>query len=209
MRTGRSRRILTQNQNALNNLPALEISDTDRDVLRNIFEHNVAFMTRCLAQGTFTYQELETYARNCAKYSVKTIDIGANAQVTHWMEVLDDWKKMLGKDWDKLYAVTNTLYVTRQNNILFTILAQYMGKEAINERLLLLETSEFTTTPEKMLDVLTRIVADRPLGKVFFGDYYLMDVELLGGGARRVIEAEAVRRGMQPLLPTQGAVLLQ
>jgi hypothetical protein len=39
--------------------------------------------------------------------------------------VLDERKKLLGKDWDRLYAATNTLYVTRQNNILFTILAQY------------------------------------------------------------------------------------
>jgi hypothetical protein len=29
-----------------------------------------------------------------------------------------------------------------------------------------------------------------------------MDVELLGGGARKVIEEEAVKRGMKPLLPS-------
>jgi hypothetical protein len=92
--------------------------------------------------------------------------------------------------------------VTRQNNILFTILAQFMGQEAMCDRLLLIETPEFTTTPEKMLDVLTRIVSDRGIGMVFFRDYFLMDAELLGGGARKVIEQEAVKRGMQPLLPT-------
>jgi len=94
------------------------------------------------------------------------------------------------------------LYVTRQNNILFTILAQYMGKEAINERLLLIETPEFTTTPEKLLDVLTRIVADRSLGKVFFNDYYLMDVELLSDPSRRAIREQVAERGMQLLMPT-------
>jgi hypothetical protein len=66
---------------------------------------------------------------------------------------------------------------------------------------LLLETTEFTTTPEKMLDLLARIVSDRALGQVFFKDYYLMDAELLGGGGRKFIAAEATKRGMTPLLP--------
>ena len=60
----------------------------------------------------------------------------------------------------------------------------------MGDRLLLIETPEFETTPEKMLDVLTRIVADRGLGMVFFRDYFLMDVELLGGGGRKAIEHE-------------------
>jgi hypothetical protein len=53
-----------------------------------------------------------------------------------------------------------------------------------------------------MLDVLTRIVADRALGMVFFRDYFLMDVELLGGGGRAAIEREMAKRGKKPLLPT-------
>jgi hypothetical protein len=78
-----------------------------------------------------------------------------------------------------------------------------MGQEAIGDRLLLIETPEFTTTPETLLEILARIVADRGIGKVFFKDYYLMDAELLGGGARKVIEHESQRRGMTPLLPPQ------
>jgi hypothetical protein len=69
------------------------------------------------------------------------------------------------------------------------------------DRLLLFETTEFTTSPEKMLDILGRIVSDRALGQMFFKDYYLMDAELLGGGGRKVIADEAKRRGMKPLLP--------
>lgn len=147
------------------------------------------------------FAELEEFARGQKPFLEVPTWISGNAQVTHWMKVLADWKKMLGKDWDKLYAATNTLYVTRQNNILFTVLAQYMGKDAINERLLL-ETSEFTTTPEKMLDVLTRIVADRSLGKVFFNDYHLMGVELMSDPTRRAIREQVAKRGMKLLMPT-------
>ena len=62
--------------------------------------------------------------------------------------------------------------------------------------------TEFTTSPEKMLDLLGRIVSDRGLGMVFFKDYFLMDYELLGGGARKVIAEEATKHGLKPLLPT-------
>jgi hypothetical protein len=50
---------------------------------------------------------------------------------------------------------------------------------------MLIETVSFTTTPEDMLDLLTRIVADRSVGQLFFGNYYLMDYELMGGTRAR------------------------
>lgn len=191
----------TQNQTALDSLAALDVSADNRTLLRTILERNLAFMDECLAKGTYTYEDVEKYIRSCAPYSVKTIGVAAPTQVGHWMKVVEGWKKMLGKDWERTYAVSNTLYVARQNNILFSVLAQFMGLEAMGDRLLLIETPEFETTPEKMLDVLTRIVSDRGIGMVFFRDYFLMDVELLGGGGRAAIEQEMAKRGLIPLLP--------
>lgn len=191
-----------RNQTVLDGLDALELKEDQRNVLRAILRRNIAFMDNCLKKGTFTFEELEKFAHDFKPYFEKTIWMAADAQVGHWMKVLDEWKEMLGKDWERTYAATNTLYVTRQNNILFSILVQYMGEEAINDRLLLFETTAFTTTPEQMLDLLTRIVSDRSLGKVFFRDYYLMDYELVGSGARRAIEEEVTKRGRKPILPS-------
>jgi hypothetical protein len=115
--------------------------------------------------------------------------------------VIAEWKKMLGTDWDKAYAASNTIYVARQNNVLFSVLAQFFGPDAINSRLMLIETISFTTTPEDMLEALTRVIADRSVGAVFFGNYYLMDYELMGGDARAAIIADAAKRGMKPFLP--------
>ena len=36
---------------------------------------------------------------------------------------------------------------------------------------MLIETISFTTTPEDMLESLTRIIADRSVGAAFFGNY--------------------------------------
>ena len=191
----------TRCQTALESLDGLDLSADERATLGAILKGNLAFMDECLNTGTFTALQLEKFARASARYFGKTIGIAAQAQVAHWMDVLAGWKTLLGKDWERTYAASNSIYVTRQNNILFSVLAQFMGEEAIGNRLLLFETTEFTTTPEKILDILGRIVADRALGKMFFKDYYLMDAELLGGGGRKVIAQEASKRGMTPLLP--------
>jgi hypothetical protein len=107
---------------------------------------------------------------------------------------------MLGPDWDKTYAASNTIFVARQNNVLFSILAQFFGPDAINERLLLVETISFTTTPEEMLEALC-VIGDRSVGMLFFGNYRLMDYELMGGYARTAIIAETAKLGMTAFLP--------
>ena len=66
----------------------------------------------------------------------------------------------------------------------------------MNTRLFLFETSAFVTTPDQMLDVLIRTVADRSVGQVFFGNYYLMHYELMGGDARLAIAATDKKYGM-------------
>jgi hypothetical protein len=192
----------TQHQLAFDGLGALDISEEDREVLRAILQRNLAFMDKCLSNGTFTYDDVEKYIRDCTPHSIKTIGIGSSAQVGHWMAVVEQWKQKLGKEWENTYGVSNSLYVARQNNILFSVLVQFMGTDTMGDRLLLIETPDFETTPEKMLEVLTRIVADRGLGMVFFKDYFLMDVELLGGGGRQAIEHEMNKRGLKPILPS-------
>ena len=191
-----------QNQSALDVIGALDIDDDDREIMRSILQRNVAFMDQCLAKGSYTYEDVEEYIRGTTPLSVKTIGIASGAQVAHWISVVEGWRDELGKDWERLYAVNNTMYVTRQNNILYSVLVQFMGTETMGDRLLLVETAEFETTPEKLLDVLGRIVADRSLGMVFFRDFFAMDVELLGGGGRAAIEREMAKRGKDAVLPT-------
>jgi hypothetical protein len=96
----------------------------------------------------------------------KEVAWAAQTQVAHWMDVMDDWKAMLGPNWDKTIGASNTIYVARQNNVLFSVLAQYFGPDALNDRLLLIETMSFTTTREEMLAALTRIIADRSVGQL-------------------------------------------
>ena len=188
-------------QSALDGLDATPMEPGWRDNNRTILQNNIAFMDECVAKGVVLFAALEAFGKKQAPYLAKNVAWAAQTQVAHWMTVLADWKTQLGADWDKTYAASNTIYVARQNNVLFSVLAQFFGPEAINTRLLLIETISFTTTPADMLESLTRIIADRSVGSLFFGNYHLMDFELMGGDARAAIIAETGKRGMTAFLP--------
>jgi hypothetical protein len=188
-------------QSALDGLDATPMQADWRGNNRAILTNNIAFMDDCLTKGTITFAALEAFAKTQAPLLAHNIAWAAQTQVAHWMGVLGEWKAMLGKDWDKTYAASNTIYVARQNNVLFSVLAQFFGPEAMNDRLILIETINFTTTPADMMQALTRIIADRSVGSLFFGNYHLMDYELMGGDARAAIIADAAKRGTKPFLP--------
>ena len=189
------------NQVALDSLDKVDLSAEARENQANVLKGNLKFMDACLKNGTYTFTDIQNYAADVKPYLQKNIHWGATVQVEHWMKVMKDWKEMLGPDWDKTYGISNTLYVARQNNVLFSVLAQFFGKDAMNTRLFLFETSSFVTTTDQMMDVLIRTVADRSVGQVFFGNYYLMDYELMGGDARKAIAVEDQKYGMSVFLP--------
>ncbi|MDO8432464.1 MAG: hypothetical protein Q7S58_08660 [Candidatus Binatus sp.] len=198
---GPMRAFRASSQTALESLDALDLKADARENQRKILSGNLKFMDACLSKGKYTFADIQQYAQEVKPFLAENVWLGASTQVEHWMKVIKDWKEMLGADWEKTYGVSNTLYVARQNNVLFSTLAQFFGKEAMNKRLFLFETSEFVTTPAQMLDVLIRTVADRSVGMVFFGNYYLMDYELMGGDGRKTIEDEDKKYGIPVFLP--------
>ncbi|MGJ0424493.1 hypothetical protein [Methylocystis sp.] len=190
-------------QSALGTLDASGMQKDWRTNNRSILRNNIAFMDECLKNNAISAEGLQKFAKTQSPLLKKNIAWAAQTQVAHWMDVVGGWKEMLGADWDKTYAASNTIYVARQNNVLFSVLAQFFGPDAINDRLMLIETISFTTTPDDMLDSLTRIIADRSVGAAFFGDYHLMDYELMGGDARQAIIDEDAKRKMNVVLPPQ------
>ena len=190
-------------QSALDGLDATAVQDDWRPNNRSILQNNIAFMNACLKNNAVSADVLDEFAKKQSPLLKKNIAWAAQTQVNHWMDVIGGWKQMLGDDWDKTFAASNTIYVARQNNVLFSVLAQFFGPEAINDRLILIETVSFTTTPDDMLDSLTRIIADRSVGAAFFGNYHLMDYELMGGDARQAIIDEDTKRKIAITLPPQ------
>ena len=139
-------------QSALDGLEATDMPADWRVTNRDILSGNIEFMDDCLAKGKVSFEALQEFAKKQGPLLSENIAWAAQTQVAHWMSVVADWKAQLGGDWDRTYAASNTIYVARQNNVLFSVLAQFFGSEAINDRLMLIETISFTTTPEDMLE---------------------------------------------------------
>jgi hypothetical protein len=186
---------------AIETLDATPMQADWRPTVHAILTSNLAFMDDCIAKNVVSFASLEAFSKKQAPDLAKVVSWAAQTQVAHWMEVLSGWKTLVGADWDKTYAASNTIYVARQNNVLFSVLAQFFPPEAINDRLLLVETVSFTVTQQDMLESLVRIISDRSVGSLFFGNYHLMDYELMGGDARIAIVAETAKRGIKTNLP--------
>ena len=196
-------------QTAADSVDKAEIREDWRGDMRDILATDIAFVDDCLKKGVISYAAVQEFSQKQAPKLKHIIAWAAQTQVAHWMDVLAGWKKELGADWDKTYAASNTIYVARQNNILFSVLAQFFGAEAINSRLMLIETISFTTTPEDMLEF-DDPDHRRPGGRrAVLWQCAVMDYELMGGDAREAIVAEDAKHGMKPIPAAAGAVRLE
>ena len=195
------RAYLAETKMAREGIDFVDMPDEWRANARAILDINIQFMEDCLGRGQISKQAIDTFGRDQRHYVKNAIAWAAQTQVAHLMKVLDAWQRKLGGDFNQAYAATNTIYVTRQNNIIFSILAQYFGPQAINDRLFMIETLAFTPTQDDIINKMVRILADRVVGNVLFGNDRVMDYELMGSDARKAIVAEMKLRGKDAILP--------
>lgn len=188
-------------QTAKDSVANLDIKPDEKALVNDVLGRVLTFMNASLKNETFTAADVQAYARGVEPDLEKLIAVASTAQVDHWFEVLTEWKTLIGDQWGQTYALSNSIYVARQNNILFSVLVQFLGEDAINNRLLLLETTDFQASPEDMRTAFSRIASDRTLGKYFFNDDRLMDYELLGWGGRQAIETNMSKLGKKAILP--------
>ncbi len=195
------RAYLAETKRARDGLDFVDMPQEWRVNSRAILDINIKFMEECLAKGQIAKEALDAFGRNQRAHVKNAISWAAQTQVSHLMTVLDAWQQKLGGTFDQAYAATNTIYVMRQNNIIFSILAQYFGPQAINDRLLLIETLSFTPTQDDIITKMVRILADRVVGQLLFGNNRVMDYELMGTDAREAIIAGMKARGRDAMLP--------
>ncbi len=129
-------------QSAQDDLDATETQEDWRANNRSILQNNIAFMDEGLAKGVISFAALQDFSQKQAPYLKMNIAWAAQIQVAHGMVVVADWKTLLGGGWEKSYADGNSIYLTYQNYILFS-LAQFFGPDAVNSQLILIETISF------------------------------------------------------------------
>jgi hypothetical protein len=115
-------------KSAVDGVDAMPIRADWRETVRIILKNNLDFRMSAWPRASSLQAALDQFAKKQGPSLKKIIAWAAQTQVGHWMGVVADWKKMLGASWDKTYGASNTIYVARQNNILFSVLAQFFGR---------------------------------------------------------------------------------
>jgi hypothetical protein len=187
--------------NALKTLDDADIPSSDKETFRSVLNVISDFQNKCLSQDKIVKADMNDYGLKIRPYLPKLINISAYAQAHSQMGTMAEWKKLLGKDWENTYAITNSMMVTRQNNLLYSMLAEFMGKDAINHRLYLFETTTFEDTDDHLINLLVRSISDNVMGETMLGNYWAMNTELLSNGGREIIIAEAKKLGLTDILP--------
>ena len=160
---------------------------------RTILEGGIKFTDEALKAGTFTSEGYSAYAKSVWPAVAKNIELAGKLQVDHFEALVTKWRKEMGEEeWSRLYAVVNTAWAMRRENVHFQILAQMMGRDAINNRLIIAETIE-DPTQDDLIMLLGRIINDRDLAEHVFGRKLedRMDVELMGNAAKEEIIKKA------------------
>lgn len=151
---------------------------------RLILEGGIAFMDQALKTGKFNDEDYSKYAQDLLPTATKNVMLAGKLQVDHFEEVIKQWRKEMGEEeWSRLYAVVSSAWAMRRQNVHFQILAQMMGREAVNNRLIMAEAIN-NVTEDDLLMLLGRVVNDRVLSILVFDKTYRMDVELMGEAAR-------------------------
>jgi hypothetical protein len=109
-------------QTAKDNVANLEIKPDEKALVNDVLGRVLTFMDTSLKNGTFNASDVQAYARGVEPDCERLIAISSTAQVDHWFGVLTEWKKLIGDQWGQTYALSNSIYVARQNNILFSVL---------------------------------------------------------------------------------------
>ena len=158
---------------------------------RTILKGGIVFMDNALETGHFTAEDYSKYAKALLPTVMKTVALAGKLQVDHFEAVVKKWRAEMGEEeWSRLYAVVNPAWAMRRQNVHFQIMAQMMGRDAINDRLIMAEALN-DVTEDDLLMLLGRVVNDRVLSILVFDKTYRMDVELMGESARAATQDAA------------------
>lgn len=178
----------TNMKDALATLGNVGMPEKVEENCRKILQGGIDFMDNALATGRFNAKDYSNYAQPLLPAVMENVTLAGKLQVDHFESVVKEWRKEMGEEeWARLYAVVNTAWAMRRQNVHFQILAQMMGRDAINDRLIMAEAIN-SVTEDDLLMLLGRIVNDRALSILVFGKTYRMDVELMGEAARKATE---------------------
>lgn len=176
-------------ESGLATLHDVGLPDETEGHCRTILENGIAFTGQILDDGSFSAESFSAYAKTVLPSIKHNITLASKLQVDHFRDLVTEWREEMGEEeWSRLYALVGTAWAMRRQNVHFQILAEMMGRDAVNDRLIMAESIP-DITEDQLIMLLGRIINDRGVGVLVFDSEYRMDVELMGEGARSETQA--------------------
>ena len=145
-------------------LPPQEMRECMNEMLTSVID----YCEGCLSTGvldTSKWEQLNQENFPCIKQCMKT---ATKAQADACVRQLINWRDILGPiEWRELYVVIPTVWAVGAENPRKTMMRQLMNKDRIDTHII---TSEYPRNHAEARTLLGRVVADRAIGRLVFGD---------------------------------------
>ncbi len=155
---------------------------------RNILEQGIGFCDRALERRSFTVEEYAEYGRRVVEDVTANVGQAAGIQVDATVALAEEWREMLGDEWEQTFVIVTTAWAMRRENVHLQVWEHVMGTDQLNWRLILAEGFNDTATA---WDTLGQIDMDRTVAELVFADRYRLEVELMGDDAAAAVERHA------------------
>ena len=145
-------------------LPPLEMRECMNDMLTSV----ISYCEGCISTGILDTAKWEQINQENFPRIKQLMKAATKAQADACVRQLISWKDMLGpSEWRELYCVIPTVWAVGAENPRKTMMRQLMDKDRIDTHII---TSEYPRNHAEARTLLGRVVADRDIGRLVFGD---------------------------------------
>jgi len=147
-----------------NGLPPLEM----RECMNKMLSSVINYCEGCLSTGILDIAKWEQLNQDNFPRIKQCMKASTKAQADACVRQLISWRDMLGPiEWRELYVVIPTVWAVGAENPRKTMMRQLVDKDRIDTHII---TSEYPRNHAEARTLLGRVVADRAIGRLVFGD---------------------------------------
>ena len=145
-------------------LPPQEMRECMNEMLTSV----INYCEDCLSTGVLDTSKWEQINKENFPRIKQCMTASTKAQADACVRQLVSWRDMLGPvEWRELYCVIPTVWAVGAENPRKTMMRQLMDEDRIDTHII---TSEYPRNHAEARTLLGRVVADRAIGRLVFGD---------------------------------------
>ena len=145
-------------------LPPQEMRECMNEMLTSV----INYCEGCLSTGVLDIAKWEQLNQENFPCIKQCMNAATKAQANACVQQLISWRDILGPiEWRELYCVIPTVWAVGAENPRKTMMRQLMDEDRIDTHII---TSEYPRNHAEARTLLGRVVADRAIGRLVFGD---------------------------------------